>query len=119
MHPFFLSTLSYLSRNDPAPSGRRRGPPPFRRDNSERAMQVQVETFVDEGGVEKLRRFYLNGRQVEVGENLDQWHGADYRYFKVRGSEGDVYILYLDVLRTQWALTMYQRSQSPDSRDAM
>jgi len=95
------------------------GPPPFGRENSARAMQVQVETFVDEGGVEKLRRFYLNGRQVEVVENLDQWHGADYRYFKVRGSEGDVYILYLDVLRTQWALTMYQRSQSPDSRDAM
>lgn len=87
--------------------------------NSERAMQVQVETFVDEGGVEKLRRFYLNGRQVEVVENLDQWHGADYRYFKVRGSKGDVYILYLDVLRTQWALTMYQRSQSPGFRVAM
>jgi hypothetical protein len=54
-----------------------------------------------------------------VVENLDQWHGADYRYFKVRGSEGDVYILYLDALRSQWALTMYQRSQLPDSRDAM
>ncbi|MGN7735238.1 hypothetical protein [Ensifer sp. 22564] len=75
--------------------------------NSERVMQVQVETFVDDGGVEKIRRFYLNGRQVEVVENLDQWHGADYRYFKVRGGEGDVYILYLDVHRTQWAL--YQR----------
>ncbi|KSV72441.1 hypothetical protein N183_26605 [Sinorhizobium sp. Sb3] len=80
-------------------------------------MQVQVETFVDDGGVEKIRRFYLNGRQVEVVENLDQWHGADYRYFKVRGGEGDVYILYLDVHRTQWAL--YQRSQSPGSRAAL
>lgn len=82
-------------------------------------MQVQVETFVDEGGVKKLRRFYLNGRQIDVVENLDQWHGADYRYFKVRGSEGDVYILYLDELLTQWALTMYQRSQPPDSRGTL
>ena len=50
--------------------------------NSERVMRVQVETFVDEGGVEKIRRFYLNGRQIEVVENLDQWHGADYRYLR-------------------------------------
>lgn len=82
-------------------------------------MQVQVETFMDEGGAEKLRRFYLNGRQIEVAENIDQWHGADYRYFKVRGSDGNVYILYLDELRTEWALTMYQRSQSRDTPDAM
>lgn len=80
-------------------------------------MQVQVETFMDEGGAEKLRRFYLNGRQIEVAENIDQWHGADYRYFKVRGSDGNVYILYLDELRTEWALTMYQRSQSREARD--
>ncbi|WP_027998788.1 hypothetical protein [Sinorhizobium arboris] len=82
-------------------------------------MQVQVETFMDDGGAEKLRRFYLNGRQIEVAENIDQWHGADYRYFKVRGSDGNVYILYLDELRTEWALTMYQRSHSRDTPDAM
>ncbi len=59
-------------------------------------MQVQVETYVDEGGVEKLRRFHLDSRVVEVAENIDQWHGPDYRYVKVRGSDGNVYILRLN-----------------------
>lgn len=42
-------------------------------------MQVQVETYVDERGAEKLRRFRLDSRVVEVADNIDQWHGADYR----------------------------------------
>jgi hypothetical protein len=77
-------------------------------------MQVQVESFVDEGGAEKLRRFRLDNRVVEVADNIDQWHGADYRYVKVRGSDGAVYILRHDGSRADWELTMYQRSQSQD-----
>ena len=50
-------------------------------------MQVQVETYVDEGGAEKLRRFRLDSRVVEVADNIDQWYGADYRYVKVKGGE--------------------------------
>ena len=45
-------------------------------------MQVQVETYVDEVGAEKLRRFRLDSRVIEVADNIDQWHGADYRYVK-------------------------------------
>jgi hypothetical protein len=52
--------------------------------NGEPAMQVQVETYMEEGGNERLRRFYLNGRQIEATENIDQWHGAYYRYFSDR-----------------------------------
>jgi len=75
-------------------------------------MQVRVETYVGEGGVEKLRRFWLDGREIAVADNIDQWHGADYRYFKVRGSDGTVYILRLNEIRAEWELTMFQRSQS-------
>jgi hypothetical protein len=81
-------------------------------------MQVQVETYTDEGGAELIRRFCLNGRQIEVTDNIDQWYGADYRYFKVRGSDDNVYIFYRDEVSTEWALTMYQRSQSRGTRDS-
>jgi hypothetical protein len=74
-------------------------------------MRVQVETYVEEG-VEKLRRFRLDSRVVEVADNVYQWHGADYRYVKVRGSDGNVYILRLDEARGEWELTMYERPQS-------
>ena len=75
-------------------------------------MQVQVETYVDEGGAEKLRRFHLDSRVVEVAENIDEWYGADYRYVKVKGSDGNVYILRHNAIRAEWELTMYQHSQS-------
>jgi len=74
-------------------------------------MQVQVETYVDEGGVEKLRRIRFDSRQIEIAENIDQWHGADYRYFKVRGSDGNVYIFRHNEIRTDWELTLYERTQ--------
>ena len=75
-------------------------------------MQVQVETYVDEGGAEKVRRFRLDSRVVEVADNIDQWYGADYRYVKVKGSDGNVYILRHNEIRAEWELTMYERSQS-------
>jgi hypothetical protein len=81
-------------------------------------MQVQVETYVDEGGTEKLRRFRLDSRVVDVADNIDQWHGADYRYVKVRGSDGNMYILRHNEIRATWELTMYERSQSQGSAAA-
>ena len=82
-------------------------------------MQVQVETYAEEGGAEKLRRFRFDDRVVEVADNIDQWHGADYRYVKVRGSDGNVYVLRHDEVRAEWELTMYQRSQSQGARAAI
>jgi hypothetical protein len=87
--------------------------------DSEQGMQVQVETYVDEGGAEKLRRFRFDSRVVEVADNIDQWHGADYRYIKVRGSDGNIYILRHNEIRAEWELTMYQRSQSKGARAAV
>ena len=75
-------------------------------------MQVRVDTYMDEGGVEKLRRFQLDSRVVEVTDNIDQWWGAGYRYVKVKGSDGNLYILRLNEARAEWELTLYQRSQS-------
>lgn len=82
----------------------------------EHAMQVQVETYVDEGSAEKLRRFRLDSRVVEVAENIDEWYGADYRYVKIKGSDGNVYILRHNEIRAEWELTMYQHSQSQGAK---
>ncbi len=73
-------------------------------------MQIQVETFVDQG-VEKLRRIRFDSRQIEIVDNIDQWPGADYRYFKVRGSDGGLYMLRHDERRATWELTMFERAQ--------
>ena len=75
-------------------------------------MQVWVETYAGHGGVEMPRRFRLGGREIEVIENLDQWYGAQCRYFKVRGDDKSVYILLCDELRVVWDLIMFQRPQT-------
>jgi hypothetical protein len=75
-------------------------------------MQVQVETNVDSDGIEKLRLIRFDSREIEVVENIDQWHGADYRYFKVRGSDGCLYMLRHNEIRADWELTIYERRQS-------
>jgi hypothetical protein len=67
---------------------------------------------VDQDGAERLRQFRFDSRVIEVAENVDQWHGADYRYVKVRGRDGSIYILRHDEIRAEWELTMYQAPPS-------
>ncbi len=74
-------------------------------------MQIRAETYFD-GGVEKVRRCYFDSRQVEITDNIDQWHGPDYCYFKVRGLDGSLYILHREDMRDDWQLTMYQCQHS-------
>jgi hypothetical protein len=72
-------------------------------------MLVHVEREEGDIGAAKLKRFFLDGRCVEVSENLDRWFGPDYAYFKIRGDDGNLYILRLDERRDAWELTMFQR----------
>jgi hypothetical protein len=81
------------------------------------SMRVQAESYVDQDGVEKLRRIRFDDHQIEIAENIDQWHGADYRYFKVRGSDGSLYIVRHNETRADWELTMYERAVSGRSGD--
>jgi hypothetical protein len=77
-------------------------------------VRVLVETFAGHGGVEMPRRICFDERCIEVAENLDQWHGPDYRYFKLRGDDNNLYILRLDVRRAEWDLTLFQRPHTED-----
>jgi hypothetical protein len=71
-------------------------------------MRVHVESVADDRRIEMPRRLHLGGREVEIIESDDQWHGADYRYFKVKGDDGNVYILRFDEPRSEWELTMFR-----------
>ncbi len=53
-------------------------------------MKVRVETYEGHGGVDMLRRLYFDGREIEVSSNLDQWHGADYHYVKVKDADAQL-----------------------------
>jgi hypothetical protein len=48
-------------------------------------------------------RFRFGRRDVEI---LDQWYGLDYCFFKIEGSNDNLYILRFEQGRAQWELTI-------------
>jgi hypothetical protein len=66
-----------------------------------------VDCYSGHRGEEIPRRFWLASRRVEVSEVIDRWLAPDHRYFKVKGSDGDIYILRHDPYRYTWELTLF------------
>jgi hypothetical protein len=69
-------------------------------------VRIEVEASQDRG-IEIPHAFRLNADRIEVVEVLDQWYGPDYRYCKVKGGDGALYILRLDENPSEWHLTMF------------
>lgn len=67
---------------------------------------VRVECYAGYRGEETPRRFYLDGRCIEVVEISDRWLGPDHRYFKVTGDDGQGYVLRHDSQTLQWTLAV-------------
>ncbi len=72
-------------------------------------MRVQVEGYSGYKANERPRRFCLGERWYEVEEILDRWYGPDYVYFRVKASDGDIYVLRLDEGNQEWELGAYRR----------
>jgi hypothetical protein len=75
---------------------------------------LRVECYAGYRGEETPRRFYLGTRAVEVAEVVDRWIAPDHRYFKVRGSDGGVYIL--RETSGRWDLTLYDSDTRAETR---
>ena len=69
-------------------------------------MRLDVETSRDTGR-ELPRAFNFNAHRVEVVTVVDQWFGPDYRYCKVKGDDGAVYILRVIEHSSCWQLTLF------------
>jgi hypothetical protein len=75
-------------------------------------MRIQVELHADNCGTPMLRALDFDGRRIDVVETLDQWYGPDYRYIKVRGRDGALYIVKFNEPHAGWELTMFKRAQT-------
>lgn len=72
---------------------------------------IRVECYAGYRSEQTPRRFFLGERRVEVVEVLDAWLAPDHRYFKLRGDDGDLYILRHDTGEDRWELTLFQRGE--------
>jgi len=50
----------------------------------------------------------LGDRRIDVVEVLDAWLAPGYRYFKLRGADGDTYLVRHDERSGSWELTMFR-----------
>lgn len=76
---------------------------------SDPLLAIRVECHAGHRGEETPRWLLLGDRRVEVVAVLDQWLAPDHRYFKLRGPEGETYIVRHDVRSQRWELTMFGR----------
>jgi hypothetical protein len=70
-------------------------------------MDIDVETQPGHRGMLMPRGFELGVRRVAVVDTIDQWFGPDYRYIKVKGDDGGLYILRVHDVHATWQLTMF------------
>jgi hypothetical protein len=75
-------------------------------------IAIEVECYAGHRGEETPRLISIGGQRINVDEVIDQWLAPDHRYFKVRGDDGDTYIVRHDAVGDAWELTMFQRGAS-------
>lgn len=71
-------------------------------------MIVEVICHAGHRGEETPRRLRFDHREVALPELLDCWLGPDHRYFKMRGTDGAIYILRHDTPSGEWELRYYE-----------
>jgi len=69
---------------------------------------MRVECYAGHCGEETPRVVIIGDRPVEVIEVLDRWLAPDHRYFKLKGDDGNVYIIRQDATSAAWELTMLE-----------
>lgn len=72
-------------------------------------MKLRVECYAGRKAAERPVRFQLDDHDYLVEEILDQWHGSDDRFFKVRADDSNLYILRRNTARNEWTLESFRQ----------
>lgn len=70
-------------------------------------IPVKVECYAGYKGDQRPVRFTLGERTCEVDSIDDQWYSPDATYFRVKASDGKVYVLRHNEGQDQWTLEAY------------
>jgi hypothetical protein len=71
--------------------------------------EVKVECYAGYKADQRPLRFTLGEQLLEVREIEDQWYSPSVCYFKVRASDGSLYILRHDEEQDRWSLDAFRR----------
>ena len=76
--------------------------------SEQRLLIVNVECYAGHRGEQTPRTLILGDRRIAVAEVLDAWLAPEYRYFKLKGEDGDTYLVRHDERSNTWELTMFR-----------
>ena len=74
----------------------------------DRLLSVNVECYAGHRGEQTPRTLILGDRRIAVAEVLDVWLAPENRYFKLKGADGDTYLVRHDEQTGIWELTMFR-----------
>ena len=69
---------------------------------------IGVECYAGHRGEQTPRTLILADRRISVAEVVDAWLAPDYRYFKLKGTDDDTYLVRHDERSNTWELTMFR-----------
>ena len=72
---------------------------------------LKVECYAGYKGLQSPRRFAFGDHLLEVEEVEDQWYSPSSQYFRVRASDGNVYVLRHNQDEDSWSLEAYRSRQ--------
>lgn len=73
-----------------------------------KAVKIEVTTYSGYRGEEGLLSFVLHDERIEIAEIIERWieEGVEdrvrKRYFRVKGSDGYVHVLFVDESTGEW-----------------
>ncbi len=74
-------------------------------------MRIAVECYSGHKADERPQRFLLGEHWIAVEEIADRWYDPGASLFKVRGDDGNLYILRHDEHGRGWTLVSYRRRE--------
>jgi len=80
--------------------------------NQQQLLTVGLECYAGHRGEQTPRTLILGDRRIAVAEIVDAWLAPDYRYFKLRATDGDTYLVRHDERSGTWELTMFGAEHS-------
>jgi hypothetical protein len=71
--------------------------------------ELRVQCYSGHRGDQRPLRFTLGEQTLEVEEVEDQWYSPSAMYFRVRASDGNIYVLRHDETGDTWSLDAFRR----------
>ena len=69
---------------------------------------IGVECYAGHRGEQTPRTLLVGDRRIDVAEVVDAWLAPEYRYFKLRGADGNTYLVRNDERSDTWELTLFR-----------